>query len=298
MAELRGPVIRRIAEMICGDQPYGVNFPYRSSSFLTEFFDDLWLNHRHDGSTRRYWVESVLKEEAADGWSPEKYILTSSMRKIIGHLMDPIHFKSNDQYNAALADLNNVLAHDKLQVVIDPVSRTATVVDLSAGESKVISQNNQTLSSLGVAIVAPKAFDLPQQRLRNVTQCGILMPFGGLFDEIYEKDIAPVVREVGMEPLRADELWRDEKVINDIVDMIFNSSIIIADLSNKNANVFYELGIAHLLGRSVVPIVQNPEDVPFDLRQHRYLQYAPTTNGRQELRLKLGDRLKSLSNPS
>ncbi len=49
-----------LAEMICGEE--GNSFPYRSSYFLSEFFKNLGFNFRHDGTTRRFWVENILKQ--------------------------------------------------------------------------------------------------------------------------------------------------------------------------------------------------------------------------------------------
>lgn len=49
-----------LAEMICGEE--GNSFPYRSSYFLTDFFQNLGFNYEHDGTTRRFWVENVLKQ--------------------------------------------------------------------------------------------------------------------------------------------------------------------------------------------------------------------------------------------
>lgn len=48
-----------LANRICGDNN---NYPYRSSYYLTKFFQDLGYDYEHDGSTRRFWVEDVLKE--------------------------------------------------------------------------------------------------------------------------------------------------------------------------------------------------------------------------------------------
>lgn len=53
-----------LAEMICGEA--NNSFPYRSSYFLTKFFNDLGLNYIHDGSTRRFWVRDVLLELPID----------------------------------------------------------------------------------------------------------------------------------------------------------------------------------------------------------------------------------------
>jgi hypothetical protein len=67
--------------------------------------------------------------------------------------------------------------------------------------------------------------------------------------------------------------------MQDIWNAIAASKIIIADCTGKNPNVFYEIGIAHTLGRPVILITQNPEDVPFDVRHFRYIRYELTPRG-------------------
>ena len=64
----------------------------------------------------------------------------------------------------------------------------------------------------------------------------------------------------------------------------------IADVTNKNPNVFYELGIAHTVGRDVILISQKKEDVPFDIQNLQYYLYTDDENGKQKLR----DDLKNL----
>jgi hypothetical protein len=56
---------------------------------------------------------------------------------------------------------------------------------------------------------------------------------------------------------------------------------------SARAQPFYETGIAHTLGRPVVPITQNAEDVPFDLHHHRYQRYLANGEGLQELTARL-----------
>ncbi|WP_287014047.1 hypothetical protein [Actibacterium sp.] len=57
--------LRELARMICGDEEAGPHFPYRSSSYLTEFFEDCDLDYVHDGSTRWRWVSDRLEEVLA-----------------------------------------------------------------------------------------------------------------------------------------------------------------------------------------------------------------------------------------
>lgn len=70
--------------------------------------------------------------------------------------------------------------------------------------------------------------------------------------------------------------------------------MVICDCTGRNPNVFYEAGIAHTLGREVVLITQNPEDIPFDLRHLRHIRYLNNAQGRRALRASLADRLRDL----
>jgi hypothetical protein len=73
--------------------------------------------------------------------------------------------------------------------------------------------------------------------------------------------------------MRADDFWEHQAVIQDIVNLIARSRIVICDCSGRNPNVFYEAGIAHTLGKEVILITQNENDIPFDLRHLRYIRY-------------------------
>ena len=72
--------------------------------------------------------------------------------------------------------------------------------------------------------------------------------------------------------------------------MLFRS----VDFSGRNPNVMYETGIAHALGKTVVPIFQTIEDIPSDLQQHRGLKYLPNDQGYRDLSNGLYKKLKDL----
>lgn len=101
----------------------------------------------------------------------------------------------------------------------------------------------------------------------------VIMPFGKGFDDIYEKIYAPAIRKVGLEPLRADEIYNNQPIIQDIQNSIHNAKVILADVTGRNPNVNYELGAAHALGKEVIILTANPEDVPSDYRHIRYIEY-------------------------
>jgi hypothetical protein len=83
-------------------------------------------------------------------------------------------------------------------------------------------------------------------------------------------------------------------VIQDIFSLIFRSQIAICDFIGKNLNVFYEAGIAHTLGKHVVPITQSRDDIPFDIRHHRFLEYLNNDQGRLDMQKRLWERLSWL----
>lgn len=97
-----------------------------------------------------------------------------------------------------------------------------------------------------------------------------------------------------MRCLRADDIWENEAIIQDIVTLINRSRIIVCDCSGRNANVFYEIGIAHTLGRNVILIAQSETAIPFDLRHIRYITYLNNGEGRGQLADRLRQRIQTL----
>ena len=103
--------------------------------------------------------------------------------------------------------------------------------------------------------------------------CFVLMPFGGWLDDYYEAIYRPAIDAGGLEPHRADDLFRPSTIVNDIWAYTKRSKLLLADLSGKNPNVFYELGLAHALGKPVILIAESMDEIPFDLRALRIIVY-------------------------
>lgn len=103
--------------------------------------------------------------------------------------------------------------------------------------------------------------------------CFIIMPFGDWFDTYYETIYLPAIEATGLTARRADNLYRPSAIINDIWALTNEAKLILADLSEKNANVFYELGMAHALAKPAILVTESMEDVPFDLRSLRVIVY-------------------------
>lgn len=107
----------------------------------------------------------------------------------------------------------------------------------------------------------------------------VLMPFGGDFDDIYQDHMKPAMAEKDFECKRADDIFRTREVVEDIWEYICRARVVIADLTGRNPNVFYEAGIAHTVGKDVILTTQNDDDIPFNLEHLRYYQYDYTPRG-------------------
>lgn len=101
----------------------------------------------------------------------------------------------------------------------------------------------------------------------------VLIPFKQPFDSYYEEIIKPAAKSVGLEVRKADEIYSTGPIIQDIWNQIWASTVVIADVTGKNPNVNYELGICHALGVPTVMITQNLDDVPFDYKHRRCIPY-------------------------
>jgi hypothetical protein len=138
----------------------------------------------------------------------------------------------------------------------------------------------------------PTAFALPFAP-PDPDRIAVMMPFQAEFDSVWSM-LKAVGQAGGWVCQRADDIWEDSVLVNDVVALIARSKVVICDLTGRNANVFYEAGIAHTLGRDVVLITQSPDDVPFDLRHHRYIRYLGNDQGLADLKRSLSGRLDTL----
>lgn len=122
----------------------------------------------------------------------------------------------------------------------------------------------------------------------------VIMPFMPKWSGyVYNELIKPAVSKAGLRPQRADEMT-GRNVLQDIWRGIYASRLVIAEITEQNANVYYELGIAHTLGKKVILITQNIDLVPFDLRQQRIIVYTDDLPGYRKLESELPQHLAAI----
>jgi hypothetical protein len=140
----------------------------------------------------------------------------------------------------------------------------------------------------------PKVFHLAEFENIEPRLMSAMMPFHLSFDAVYAT-LQRTAQTAGFRCRRADDIWETPFVIQDVVSLIDRSSLVICDCTGRNPNVFYEIGIAHALGREVILITQVELDIPFDLRHLRFVQYLNNGEGLNALSTRLLPRLSELA---
>jgi len=110
--------------------------------------------------------------------------------------------------------------------------------------------------------------------LRDVTNtCFVAMPFHDLYTAEYDRVIRPAIGEAGLICVRGDEIYARPAIVQDVWNSICNARLVVAELSGRNPNVMYEVGLAHAIGKPIILLTRSEDDVPFDLRSLRYIYY-------------------------
>jgi len=117
----------------------------------------------------------------------------------------------------------------------------------------------------------------------------VLMPFDEAFADVYAHLIKAPLEAIGFVVTRADSLFNQQQILKDVVKGIADATLVIADVTDLNENVLYELGLAHALGKRVVMITQKLDQLPFDLRPYRANEYSTQFNRANDLKTLLSD---------
>ena len=122
----------------------------------------------------------------------------------------------------------------------------------------------------------------PAQNTRSVSghspssddTCFVMQPFAPPYGGYYDSVFKPAIEKADLKPIRADaEIFGAGKVMDQVWRGIGSAKILLAELTTRNANVYYELGLAHALGKPVVLVAADGEDVPFDVQHIRVVYY-------------------------
>jgi hypothetical protein len=118
------------------------------------------------------------------------------------------------------------------------------------------------------------------ESLNKNPTCFVLMPISDAdgyekshFERVYKHLITPACEKSGYQPVRADDVFKTNYIIVDILRKIIDSEMVLCDISNKNPNVLYELGIRQAFNKPVVLIKDFKTEKIFDIQGLRYTEY-------------------------
>jgi nucleoside 2-deoxyribosyltransferase len=179
-----------------------------------------------------------------------------------------------------------IVSGEKLIGVIRCTNKKAQFRDQPSYTSRDLEMVDVFARSIAVAIESRRELE----RTLNAPYIFVLMPFHADFRDTYELGIKAVAVSLGLRCERVDEIEFNDIILEQIWKGIQRADIIIADMSGRNPNVFYEVGYAHALRKDVVLLTRDASDIPFDLLAHNHIVY----NGRiTQLRTSLEKRLSA-----
>ena len=282
----------KIAKAIVGE---GTPFPVRSISKLEKFLHEHEIDERYRNNDSKFKLacRAVNSLDTCDGDDDQ---LHETMTAIIVDLAGRDTF-SNQLGRLGLSDqksgvdyLNEALAKHGLEVRLD-VTGEATLcyadeVPLTKGAASVATKTRFVFAP---KVFRPEAVDLNS----DPKLVSVMMPFDAKFKPV-EDAIREACKSIDLNCVRADDIWNETAIIDEIFALICRSCIIVCDLTGRNPNVLYEMGIAQTLGKPVVMLTQAESDVPFDVRHHRFLPYLNNGEGLNKMRKELAKRLRTI----
>lgn len=156
---------------------------------------------------------------------------------------------------------------------------------LSLSEVAMLSRHSK-----GMAVVP--VFGRPRQPEEKI-DVFVLMPFNAKMEKVYTQHIKKIGEELGVTIRRADDIFSPRPFMEKVWDGICAAQLILADCTQKNPNVFYEIGMAHAVGKKVVLITRSEKDIPSDIKHFDYISYVYDPEGTDRLIEKLRTFIKS-----
>ncbi len=124
--------------------------------------------------------------------------------------------------------------------------------------------------------------------------CFVIMSFNEKYDLVYHQAILPAMNGRGYKCTRADSAPGPANIPSEIIKAIIAADVVIADISEPNPNVYYELGVSHCVGNKTIAITSNLNTLPFDISPFRATDYKMDHDGLGYLRLRLEQLMKEM----
>ena len=172
----------------------------------------------------------------------------------------------------------------QIDLFVNEVKVCSTLRNISKGQVELMLQGSQKIRVRNIKATAstPQAF--------------VVMQFSDAFNALYTDVIKPTCEQFGLTTIRADDIYKSGLIINDIARSIEEASVIIADVTTDNPNVFYEVGYAHGIKKPTILLSDRTrEKLPFDVSGFRTLFYDNTIGGKSDVEARLTKHLENTS---
>lgn len=186
------------------------------------------------------------------------------------------HAYAGDRRNLTAARnyaLRVTLRGSSVSLSVDGVVAASATLPFAPPQSQVgvwcWGRKDITVSSYKVQATMPQAF--------------IVMPFSGAYDDLDRQVIRKVCETLKLDPVRADDVTGPGIVVADIALKIREAQVVIAEITEPNCNVYYEIGYAHALNKPTILLAQQGVKPPFDVSPFRILYYQDTIGGKSKL---------------
>ena len=98
------------------------------------------------------------------------------------------------------------------------------------------------------------AISFPTTEARDSSLVAVMMPFDTEYDAVYDT-IKEAVSDAGLYCRRVDDIWDSDHIMADVASLLWRAEVIVADLTGRNPNVFYEVGLSHALPRKTLSLI-------------------------------------------
>lgn len=205
-----------------------------------------------------------------------------SLSVITDLVIDEYKSKEIDKEGATEV-VETFIVNIKFLGLLQTISGAERIISLEHALEKIPSSNSPVLSNKQANSM--QTFDLVQvgatenhinvfEDFQNI--CFYITPIGDENSEFrkhsdlfLESIITPAIQQFNLRVIRADQIDKPGTITNQIIEYIFKSRLVIADLSFHNPNVFYELALRHACRLPTVQIIRKADRVPFDVSQSR-----------------------------
>jgi nucleoside 2-deoxyribosyltransferase len=228
--------------------------------------DDGWIKsrisfpeegEREAGLLFRWRGENEAYLAGIGGWNHKLIVAKMNLRKE-WDLLKGVG-KTRDLAGGASFLLEVRFSGPKIQLFVDGVEQL-TAVDRKYASGRVglyASRSQVTFSDVQV----------------SAKKCFVVMPFKPSFKKVY-LEIRKAVEAKGLDCVRSDEIKKDRPIMADVIEQIRTADLVIVDLTDQNANVYYEAGLAHALGKECIILAESDREVAFNLRNRRVVFYG------------------------